>query len=150
MAAGADAERCRGVAGPLRWHAPCVSITPEGQQPNAKGKAEMTSTRHHLRQRRRFIVRLGHTSSFTVDVSASGFCVRLMKVLPVDTAVEGSIQVESHEVPFAGVVAWARPGARHLNLLGSMGVVFTRIPAELSRLLEPTPAPAPASRERSA
>ncbi len=87
----------------------------------------MEDTRRNVRQRRRFMVRLGHTSSFTADVCGGGFCVQLMKVLPVSAAVEGSIQAEGKEMPFAGRVAWVKPGDRHHNLPGRMGVYFTRI-----------------------
>lgn len=98
----------------------------------------MESTRRNVRQRRRFRVRLGYTSAFTADVGGGGFCVRLLKVLPVSTSIEGSIQVEGQEVPFAGRVAWAVPGERHLNLPGRMGVNFTRISADFPRLVGST------------
>lgn len=90
----------------------------------------MENNRLDVRQRCRFMVRFGYTSSFTADVCGGGFCVQLMKVLPVGAAVEGSIRVAGKEMPFAGGVAWVKPGDRYQNLLGRMGVYFTRIPAD--------------------
>ena len=102
------------------------------------GAGKMKSTRRNVRQRRRFRVRLGYTSAFTADVCGGGFCVRLLKVLPVSASIEGSIQVEGQEIPFAGRVAWAEPGERHLNLPGRMGVNFTRISGDFPRLVGST------------
>jgi len=93
-------------------------------------------TRSGPRQRRRCLVRIGSSSSFTADVGGGGFCVRLMRVLPVRSAVEGSIQVGEQVLPFAGRVAWVELGDRHLNLPGRMGVQLTRIAASFRGLLE--------------
>jgi hypothetical protein len=95
-----------------------------------------SQTRRNIRQRRRFMVRLGHTSSFTANVSDGGFSIGLMKVLPMRADVEGSIQVEGEEMPFAGRVAWAKPGDHHQGLRGTMGVYFTRISADFPRLID--------------
>jgi hypothetical protein len=94
--------------------------------------------RGHVRHRRRFRVALArHTQSVTVDVGAGGFCTELIRVLPPGTPVEGSIHVDGREVPFSGRVAWARPGEFRLNLRGRMGVRFTQIPLEFTRLIAP-------------
>jgi hypothetical protein len=86
------------------------------------------------RQRLRLRVRLGTTSTFSSDVGRGGLSVELMKALPVGATVTGSVQVQGEEVPFVGRVAWVRPGDRHLNLPARMGVRFTRIATDLSRL----------------
>jgi hypothetical protein len=97
----------------------------------------MQNTRSNVRRRRRFLVRLGRTSSFTADVGHGGFCLRLMKVLPVSSTFDGSIVVAGAEVPFTARVAWARPGDCHLGLAGTMGVAFTRIAAGFVGAIEP-------------
>lgn len=108
----------------------------------------MESTRRNVRQRRRFMVRLGYTSAFTADVSGGGFSIRLLKVLPVNAGVEGSIHVEGQEIPFAGRVTWVKPGERHLGLPGQMGVNFTRISPDFPRLIDfATPLPTSSSAE---
>jgi hypothetical protein len=94
------------------------------------------NTRSSTRRRRRLRVALPHTPSFTIDVSAGGFCAELMRVLPEGTPVEGSINVNGKEIAFAGQVAWARPGNARMNLRGRMGVCFTRIAADFARLIE--------------
>jgi hypothetical protein len=82
------------------------------------------------------MVRFGRTSSFTADVGGGGFCVQLMRVLPVASPLEGSILVEGRELPFAGRVAWVRPGEPHLGLPGRMGVHITRVPQDYRHLLD--------------
>jgi len=94
-----------------------------------------------VRKRRRLLVRFDRTSTFTIDVSAGGFSLSAMQVLPVQTAVEGWIQVEGTQVPFSGRVAWASPGYRRMNLSGKMGVTFTHTVPEFARLLEATSMP---------
>ncbi len=74
---------------------------------------------------------LDHTSSFTVDVCAGGFCTELMRVLPPGSPVQGSIQMNGQEVAFAGQVVWVKPGDVGLNLRGRMGVRFTRVSLDL-------------------
>jgi hypothetical protein len=92
--------------------------------------------RHRARHRRRFRVMLGHTSAFTVDVSGGGFCTELMRVMRPGLTVEGSIQVNGKEVPFGGQVTWVKPGDVSLNLRGRVGIRFTRVPADLQRMLD--------------
>jgi hypothetical protein len=87
----------------------------------------MKNARCGARQRRRFRVSLGHTSSFTLDVCAGGFSTELMRVLAPGSPVQGSIQMNGTNVAFAGEVVWAKPGDMCLNLRGRMGVRFTRV-----------------------
>lgn len=99
----------------------------------------MTDSRRSDRERRRALVRFGTTACFTVDLGAGGFCARLLRVLPLHTALEGRIQVEGQSLPFAGRVAWSRPGDWRLHLPGTMGVRFTRTPAGLLGLCDAGP-----------
>lgn len=94
----------------------------------------MQNRRSRARQRRRYKVAVNGGCWFTTDVSASGFCVELMRVLPLRTRVEGAIQVVGMQVPFAGEVVWARHGDWHLNLRGRMGVRLVRIAPEHAML----------------
>jgi hypothetical protein len=96
----------------------------------------MEEHRSRGRLRRRYKVTVGAGSWFTMDVCAGGFCAELMRVLPLRALVEGAIHVKGMQVPFAGVVVWARRGDWHLNLRGRMGVQFTRIASDLARLLD--------------
>jgi hypothetical protein len=82
------------------------------------------------------MVRFESTSTFTVDVSTGGFCLGLMKVLPVGEEIDGWIIVDGSPFTFSGRVAWSAPGYRHMNLSGKIGVRFTRNSSELARLLE--------------
>jgi hypothetical protein len=95
------------------------------------------STRTSARFRRRLRVAVGQSPSFTIDISAGGFCAELMRVLPAGTPVEGSIEVKGSKVRFAGRVAWAKAGDSRLNLRGRMGVCFTHIAKDFARLVEP-------------
>jgi PilZ domain len=90
--------------------------------------------RSGLRRRRRYRVTVGSVSWFTTDVSAGGFSCEVMRVLPVGSAVEGSIDVRGTGVAFLGDVAWAERGDWHLNVRGRMGVRFKRIGAEAALL----------------
>jgi hypothetical protein len=60
----------------------------------------------------------------TINVSSGGFCTRLMRVLPVNERIEGTIHVEGRDEPFIGRVVWTRPGNPRMNLMGEMGVRF--------------------------
>lgn len=82
------------------------------------------------------MVRLAYTSTFTADVGTGGFCIQAMKVLPASTPLVGAIEVEGMALPFAGRVAWTKPGDRGLGLAGRMGVTFTRISPDFPRLLD--------------
>lgn len=93
--------------------------------------------RRGRRHRKRLRVVTCRGSSFTVDVSAGGFCTELMRVLPVGEPVEGLIHLNGRDVAFAGRVAWSRPGDPRLNERGRMGVCFVRIEPEFASSLEP-------------
>lgn len=105
----------------------------------------MRTPRATGRTRRRLLVRLGRTASFTCDVSRGGFCLGLMSVLAEGTAVAGSILLAGEEFAFAGRVAWARPGDRHLGLAGRMGVTFTDLASAFDPLIDPAGAARPAA-----
>jgi hypothetical protein len=99
----------------------------------------MSGTRHiiHRSPRRRVRLRVvtNGGSSLTVNVSAGGFCTGLMRVLPVDSLVEGRIDLDGQDVSFAGRVTWARPGDPRLNVMGRMGVCFEKIDPAFARSL---------------
>lgn len=80
------------------------------------------------RVRRRCKVTIAGSSTFTSDVSATGFCVELMRVLPAGSVISGTISLKGQEFSFEGKVAWAKAGDMRLNMRGKMGVAFTRIP----------------------
>ncbi len=90
--------------------------------------------RNGARLRRRFKVKLEHSSSFTVDVAARGLCVELLRVLAPGTPVKGTLQVRCTDVPFAGRVIWAKSGDAYLGLRGRMGVAFTSVAPEYAEL----------------
>jgi hypothetical protein len=100
----------------------------------------MKNTRQAVRVRRRLLVRLGWTSSFTLDVCRGGFGIGLMRVLPAHALLEGSILVDGWSVPFAAEVAWSKPGDRCLGLPGRMGVVFRRVADGFASAIDPAPA----------
>jgi hypothetical protein len=99
----------------------------------------MSDTRHitHRSPRRRVRLRVvtNGGSSLTVNVSAGGFCTGLMRVLPVDSQVEGRIHLDGQDGSFAGRVTWARPGDPRLNVMGRMGVCFEKIDPAFARSL---------------
>jgi hypothetical protein len=96
----------------------------------------MENRRSRVRQRRRYKVTVNTGSWFTTDVCARGFCVELMRVLPIRTRLEGAIHVDGRQVPFEGEVAWARRGDWHLNVRGRMGVRLMRIEPEHALLFD--------------
>jgi len=101
----------------------------------------MENRRSRVRRRRRYKVAVNGSCWFTTDVCASGFCVELMRVLPLRTRVEGEIHVARMEVPFAGEIIWVRRGDWHLNLRGRMGVRLVRIAPEHALLLDDAAGP---------
>jgi hypothetical protein len=101
----------------------------------------MENQRTSVRLRRRYKVAVNGSWWFTTDVCASGFCVELMRVLPLRTRVEGTIHVEEMKLPFAGEVAWATRGDWHLNLRGRMGVRLVQIAPEHARLFSASRVP---------
>ncbi len=92
-----------------------------------------------VRRNRRHRLRARVTTSlgtwFTVNVGRGGFCVELMRALPVGGHVEGLIHVRGNDFAFAGRVAWAMNGDPRLNHRGRMGVCFVRFDSELARKL---------------
>jgi hypothetical protein len=87
------------------------------------------------RYRRRFKVVLPHSAAFTVDIGVSGFCTQVLRVLTPGSLVEGTIQVNGTDIPFAGRVAWAKPGDPRLSIPGRMGLLLTRTSREYTNLL---------------
>jgi hypothetical protein len=80
------------------------------------------------------------SSSLTVNVSAGGYCTGLMRVLAPGELVTGLIHVDGRDVRFSGQVAWARAGDPRIGLMGTMGVRFVEIEADLA---EPEGQPRP-------
>ena len=62
------------------------------------------SDRRWVGLQRRFRVTLGQTATFTVDVCSGGFCALLLRTGPPGTPVEGTIQVDGRDIPYAGHV----------------------------------------------
>lgn len=78
----------------------------------------------------------------TINVSSGGFCTRLLRVLPVDERIEGTIHVDGRDEPFVGRVAWVRPGNPRMNLMGEMGIRFeVTSPAIARAIAGPEPGP---------
>jgi len=96
----------------------------------------MTSTRASARHRRRFRVTIGASPVFTLDLGAGGFSAELMRVPAVGSAVSGAIQLNGSDIPYAGEVAWVRPGDPRIGLRGRIGVRFTRLAPEVRRLFD--------------
>jgi len=103
--------------------------------------------RNGARLRRRFKVVLEHSPSFTVDVGPRGFCIELLRVLPPGSPVEGTLQLKSTDVPFAGRVVWAKSGNASLGLRGRMGVSFSSVAPEYAELFSLEGAGDPAERQ---
>jgi hypothetical protein len=75
------------------------------------------------------------SATFTIDVSAGGFCAELMRVPSPGTQVEGSIMIGGKQYAFSGKIAWARASEPRLNLRGRIGVTFTEIADDLKEKL---------------
>jgi hypothetical protein len=88
----------------------------------------MAMDRAHPRHRRRLRLSLGQTPTFTADISAGGFCVEILRTPAPGSRVEGTIRFAEGEVPYSGVVVWARAGSARLNLRGRVGIRFTSFP----------------------
>ena len=89
--------------------------------------------RNFPRRRVRVRVVTPRGSSLTNDVGAGGFCTSVMRVLPVDSQFEGTIQHRGQDERFTGRVVWARPGNPRLGIAGQVGVRFESISADLAR-----------------
>jgi hypothetical protein len=96
----------------------------------------MRQVRNANRARWRFKVTVGSAASFTTDVSRGGFCTEVMRVLPLATRVQGSIEGCGRKVPFTGRIAWSSPGDPSLNMRGRMGISFTEVGPDLLDLLQ--------------
>jgi hypothetical protein len=116
----------------------CQARVPLGPpRPTHAGPTTMRNSRSSSRYRRLFLVTLGRTPSFTIDVCADGFCTESLRVLPPGTAVKGSINAKGAEFAFSGRVAWAMPADARAGLSGRMGVSFTSIAAGFAAGLNP-------------
>jgi len=110
----------------------------------------MRDANHHIdrdaRRRVRLRVVTARGASLTVNVSSTGFCTGLLRVLPVGTSVEGLIHIEGIDASFVGRVVWAAPGDPRLNVMGRMGVRFDQIDRDFAQRLA-GPGPEQASAE---
>jgi hypothetical protein len=89
----------------------------------------MTVTREKIKRnsqrvRRRLKVTLPHCRAFTLDVGSGGFSAELLRVLQPGTKISGVIELDQAAIPFAGTVAWSKPGDPYLGLRGRMGIAF--------------------------
>jgi PilZ domain len=91
-----------------------------------------SSTRH----RRRLRVSLGGAPIFTADVSSSGLCAEMARVLKPGSEVKGNITLENKEYPFVGQVMWVKPGDPQLGIRGKMGIRFSQIADEFTSNFE--------------
>ena len=99
----------------------------------------MKRARATRRIRRRLRTRIdGYSSTFTVDVGGGGFCFQMNRPIAPGTVLAGSFHVEGGEIPFEGRVAWITPGDPKLRIPSRMGVAFTRPPADVRALIEPS------------
>lgn len=101
--------------------------------------------RAHQRYRRRCRVAVSGVSTFTSDVSASGFCAEVMRVVEPGTELRGTISVQGQDFAFAGRVRWARAGDARINMRGRMGIMFTEISEAFVQSLVSEPGRMPAT-----
>lgn len=83
------------------------------------------------RARRRLKVMVADVTSFTVDISPGGLSTESARVLPAGTPVRGTLHAGEKQIPFAGRVAWSKPGNLTFNVRGKMGIEFDRPIEEL-------------------
>lgn len=93
--------------------------------------------RSSSRSRRRLLVRIGRSASFTADVGLGGFCLRQAVAWPVSSAIEGSILVAGEDQPFVARVAWVEPGDRRTGRPGRMGATFLQVTEAFVEYLDP-------------
>ena len=84
-------------------------------------------------------VLIGQFTAFTVDISAGGFCVELMRIYPPGSDVEGKLTLGDQEFAFTGKVAWAKASDPRLNQRGRMGIRLTGIDNAYYRLFDREP-----------
>jgi hypothetical protein len=87
--------------------------------------------RRWARLKARWRVTFDHTSAFTADLGGGGFSAELQRVLSPGSTVEGRLHGKDGELPFHGVVAWAKAGDAFLGIRGRMGIAFAG-PRDLS------------------
>jgi hypothetical protein len=95
----------------------------------------MTSTRSGVRHKRRFRVTIGTAPVFTLDLGPGGFSAEIMRAVPIGSTVKGTIRLNGVDVPYAGQIVWAKPGDPRLNLRSRLGIRFTNLPPEVTRLI---------------
>ncbi len=87
----------------------------------------MNDKRIMPRQRKRLRVEVSGSPMFTVDVSPGGFCYESMRILPPGSVVHGKIRVNEKDLPFTGLVAWAKASEPRMQVRGRMGIRFTGV-----------------------
>jgi hypothetical protein len=92
-------------------------------------------SRRWVRIRRRVKVTFGQIATTTVDLCSGGFCALLLRTVPPGTPVEGIIQVNGRDIPYAGRVVWAKAGDVRLGIRGRIGVGFASSVSRLPALL---------------
>ena len=99
----------------------------------------MLDHRHDVRRRNRFPVTVGRLTLFTANVSSSGFCTEILRVLQPGAGVAGMIRAYGSEYAYSGRVVWSKPGDPKINLHGRMGMQFVSVAPELAALLDTLP-----------
>ncbi len=87
----------------------------------------MNDKRSMPRQRKRLRVEVAGSPFFTVDISPGGFCYESMRIIEPGSAVQGRIRVNERDLPFTGMVAWAKASEPRMQIRGRMGVRFTGV-----------------------
>ncbi|MGA9520391.1 MAG: PilZ domain-containing protein [Myxococcaceae bacterium] len=87
----------------------------------------MNNKRNMPRQRKRLRVEVSGSPVFTVDVSPGGFCYESMRILEPGSVIKGKIRVNDADLPFTGMVAWAKASEPRMQLRGRMGIRFTGV-----------------------
>jgi len=105
-----------------------------GREATASGLEPRREHRERARRPLRFRVVLGPSSSFTVDVSAGGFCTEPVRALRRGEEVDGFVLVNGAGVAFSGRVVWVKRNGRDALAPARMGVRFTRVPWDLQKI----------------
>jgi len=99
--------------------------------------ATYSDKRSQLRHRRRLRVSLGTGAPiFTADVSPSGLCAEMARVMKPGSELKGSILLDTKEYAFTGQVMWVKPGDPQLGIRGKMGIRFIQIPEDFGAAFE--------------
>ena len=92
--------------------------------------------RTESRSPRKLTVLLGdRVPALCADVGPGGLCVQMARVFLPGSRVHGSVLVDQRRFPFAGEVAWARPGDLRRRSLSRVGIRFLEAPPDLLALL---------------